>query len=127
MAKKTNAQAVSNEEIIAALIQHGTVREAAEAVGIAPRTIYDRMHDSSFRSQYLESRAEILREAVFSFNAQLAAAIETVAEIMTDNTNNPAVRLQAAQTILNNAEKLTGRLDRDERTSRNESINPFNF
>ena len=42
-AKKSNTKAVSNEEIIAALLQHGTVREAAEAAGTTPRTIYDRM------------------------------------------------------------------------------------
>ena len=35
--------AVSDEEIIAALINNGTIRAAAAAAGIAERTIYDRM------------------------------------------------------------------------------------
>ena len=47
---KTNTKAVSNEEIIAALLQHGTVKDAAAAAGTTPRTIYDRMNDREFRA-----------------------------------------------------------------------------
>ena len=45
---------------------------------------------------------------------QLQAAIDTVSEIMTNEDNNAAVRLQAAQTILNNAGKFAQRLQADE-------------
>ena len=124
---KTNTKAISNEEIIAALLQHGTVKDAAAAAGTTPRTIYDRMNDREFRAEYMEAKNDIIRKAVFTINEKLSAAIDAVAEIMTDKDNNPAIRLQAAQTILNNAGKFAERLTHDEYQSRNEGKSPFDF
>ena len=124
---KTNTKAISNEEIIAALLQHGTIKDAAAAAGTTPRTIYDRMNDREFRAEYMEAKNDIIRKAVFTINEKLSAAIDAGAEIMTDKDNNPAVRLQAAQTILNNAGKFAERLTHDEYQSRNEGKSPFDF
>ena len=122
-----NTKAISNEEIIAALLQHGTIREAAEAAGTTPRTIYDRMKDREFRADYMEAKNDIIRKAVYSINAKLSEAIDAVADIMNDADTNPAVRLQAAQTIINNAAKFAERLTKDERQSRLEAEPPFSF
>jgi hypothetical protein len=127
MAKGSNTKAISNEEIIAALLQHGTIKEAAAAAGTTPRTIYDRMNDREFRAEYMEAKNDIIRKAVFTINEKLSEAIDTVADIMTDKDNNPAIRLQAAQTILNNAGKFAERLTHDEYQSRNEGKSPFDF
>ena len=124
---RTNTKAISNEEIIAALLQHGTVKDAAAAAGTTPRTIYDRMNDREFRAEYMEAKNDIIRKAVFTINEKLSAAIDAVADIMTDKDNNPAVRLQAAQTILTNAGKFAERLNHDEYQSRNEGKSPFDF
>ena len=117
---KKNNGAISNEEIIAALLQHGTIKAAADAAGIGTRTIYDRMNDKQFRAEYAQAKADIVRQAVFSINGKLAAAIEAVADIMTDKEVNPATRLQAAQTIINNAGKFAERLTKDETAARAE-------
>lgn len=122
-----NTKAVSDEEIIAAILQHGTLKEAAQAVGITPRTIYDRMENREFRSLYMSAKDDIIRGAVFSINQKLAQAIDTVAEIMQDKEVNPATRLQAAQTIIGNAGKFAERLTRDEYNSRTEGKSPFAF
>lgn len=122
-----NTKAVSDEEIIAALLQHGTVKAAAEAAGTSPRTIYDRMQDRTFRSAYSAAKDDIIRKAVFSINEKLSTAIEAVSEIMTDKEISPAIRLQAAQTIFNNAEKFAARLRSDETYSRQEGQDPFSF
>lgn len=124
---KTNTKAISNEEIISALLQHGTIKEAAAAAGTAPRTIYDRMNDREFRSQYMEAKNDIIRKAVFTINTQLAAAVDVVADIMNDRETNPAIRLQAAQVLINNAGKFADRLARDEYQSRNEAKGPFDI
>lgn len=113
--------AVSDAEIVAALLQHGTVKQAAQAVGIAPRTLYDRMKEKEFRGLYAAAKNDIFRSAVFNINAKLSNAIEAVADIMNDPENNPAVRLQAAQTILNNAGKFAQRLTNEEREAREEA------
>lgn len=108
--RRTNDKAVSNEEIIAALLGNGTIKAAAAAAGIAPRTIYDRMKDKGFREEYKTARADVVRQAAISLNGKIAAAIDTIAEIMQDQDTNPATRLQAAQTILTHAGKFAERL-----------------
>ncbi len=85
------------------------------------------MNDREFRAEYMEAKNDIIRKAVFTINEKLSAAIDAVAEIMTDKDNNPAVRLQAAQTILNNAGKFAERLTHAEYQSRNEGKSPFDF
>lgn len=125
MAAKKNSTAISNEEIIAALLQHGTIKEAAAAAGTAPRTIYDRMKEWNFRAEYAAAKNDLIRQAVFSINGKLAAAIDTVADIMTDTEVNPATRLQAAQTIISNAGKFAERLTREETATRLEGQTPM--
>ena len=119
-----NLKAVSNEEIIAALIQHGTVKEAAAAAGTTPRTIYDRMRDKDFEADYMRAKSDLIRGAVFNINNKLSDAINTIADLMQDKEVTPAVRLQAAQTILINAEKFAKRLSYDERQATLKE-NPF--
>ena len=107
-------RAISDEQIIAALLDHGTIRAAAQAAGISERTLYDRMNKGEFQALYKAAKADLIRAAVLNINRQLQAAIDTVVEVMQDPENNAAVRLQAAQTILNNAGKFAQRLQVDE-------------
>lgn len=104
----------SDEKIIAALLDGGTIKNAATALDISERTIYDRMTTGGFQELYKNAKADLLRAAVIKINSHLQAAIDTAAEIMTDKDNNPAIRLQAAQTILNSAGKFAQRLQADE-------------
>lgn len=104
----------TDEQIIAALLNNGTLRAAAAAVGISERTLYDRMNNGDFQALYKAAKADLIRAAVFNINNQLQAAIDTVVAVMQDENNNAAVRLQAAQTILNNAGKFSQRLQTDE-------------
>lgn len=107
-------KAISDEQIIAALLDHGTIRAAAQAAGISERTLYDRMSKGEFQALYKSAKTDLVRAAVLNINRQLQAAIDTVVEVMQDPDNNAAVRLQAAQTILNNAGKFAQRLQLDE-------------
>lgn len=106
--------AVSDEQIIAAILNNRTLKAAAAAAGISERALYDRMNDGEFQALYKAAKADLIRAAVFNLNSKLQEAIDTVAEIMTDQDNNAAIRLQAAQTILNNAGKFAQRLAADE-------------
>ena len=110
----SKTKAISDERIIAALLDHGTIKAAAAAVGLSERAIYERMNTGDFQALYKSAKADLVRAAVLNINRQLQAAIDTVSEIMQDPDNNPAVRLQAAQTILNNAGKFATRLQADE-------------
>jgi hypothetical protein len=90
------------------------MRAAAAAVGISERAIYDRMNESEFQALYRSAKNDLIRAAVFNINSKLQAAIDTVVDVMQNEENNAAVRLQAAQTILNNAGKFAQRLQNDE-------------
>lgn len=118
---------LKDERIIAALLQHGTIKEAAAAADTTPRSIYNRMKNGEFRAQYEAAKNDILRTAYITINGKLTAAIEAVAEIMQNPENNPAVRLQAAQTIITNAAKFSERLHADEYQARQEGKSPFDL
>lgn len=124
MSKRT----VSDEEIVSALLACSTVSEAAKKCGLATRTLYDRMKYKSFQLLYNGAKADVLRKAVFLITGKLTEAVEVVTEILSDTSVNPAIRLQAAQTIINSSVKLTDKLQTDEQWNRNEnSPNKFDF
>ena len=110
---------ISDDEIIAALMLHRTVAEAAAAVGITPRTVYERMREQDFQAEYRDAKSDILRGAVLKMTQALSAAVDAVQEIMESDNTNPAIRLQAAQTVINNAVKLSERLSEEETINRN--------
>ena len=107
-------QKASDEVIISSLLAHGTIRAAAAAVGVSERTIYTRMNEGEFQALYRSSKADLLRESMLRLSGKMQAAIDTTAEIMENPENNPAIRLQAAQTILNNAGRYAQRLQEEE-------------
>lgn len=111
MAKQT---AITDEEIIAALMTSSTIAETASKVGLSTRAVYDRMASKDFKALYHGAKTDIVRGAVFKINSKLTEAIETVSELMTDKEVNPAIRLQAAQTIITNAAKFSERLQGEE-------------
>lgn len=123
MAKKT-----TDEQIIAALLANGTIKATAAAVGLSERTIYDRMNTGDFQAAYKAAKADLIRNAVFNLNTQVQAAVDTIAEIMTDTENSPTIRLQAAQAILNNAGKFAQRLQDDENAAKAQNdSNKYSF
>lgn len=107
-------KAISDEEIIAALLQSATLKEAAALAGISPRSLYDRMNKEAFIAAYQRAKAEHLRAALLSLNGKVEEAIATIAGIMQDEKTNPATRLQAAQTILNHAGRISKQLTQEE-------------
>ena len=126
MATRKNTKAISDEEIIAAILQAGTIKAAAASLDMPTRTIYDRMQERSFRAAYQEAKNDILRQAVKNLNEKLSSAVDSVSQIMTDSEVNAAVRLQAAQTIISNAVKLAGLVSSAESTAL-ETMNPLAF
>ena len=110
MANRKNQTAVSDEEIIAALLQSGSIAQAAELTGIGQRTIYDRMGNRDFKAAYSAAKSDIVRAAVLNLNRSLSAAVDVVADIMNDDSNSAGTRLQAAKMIIDSAAKFSDRL-----------------
>ena len=117
MSEKKNQTAVSDEEIIAALLSSGSIQDAAQAVGIAPRTIYDRIGTRDFRAVYSAAKSDIIRQAVFSMCGNIAAAVNVIIGIMNNEENPAGTRLSAAKLLLDNAGKFTDRLSEADKTT----------
>lgn len=105
MAKK-NQSAVTDEEIVTAMLSSTTIAEASRACGLSVRAMYERMNDREFKTMYLSARQELLRNATRAMGDKLQAAVQTVAEIMENSENSPSIRLQAAQSIIANCQRF---------------------
>lgn len=126
-ASRKNKCAVSDEEIIAALLGSGSIAQAAAATGIAPRTIYDRMGTREFKAAYSAAKADIVRQAVLNMSRNLSAAVDVVTGIMNDDGNPAATRLQAAKMIIENAAKFTDRLAAADEYTADKATDPMGF
>lgn len=91
---------VSDELIISALMNGRTNKEAAEQCGLSETQLYERMRAASFKEKYQNAQELLLQRASDKITLQITAALDTIAEIMTNTENPPTVRLTAATTIL---------------------------
>lgn len=125
--RKKNQTAVSDEQIIAALLNSGSIQQAAALTGIAPRTIYDRMGYREFKAAYSAAKADIVRQATLTLNRNLSAAVDVVTGIMNDDGNPAAIRLQAAKMIIENAAKFADRLNSADNYTADQASSPMDF
>ena len=106
---------VNDEQLIAGLLRHGSIRATAAALKVSESAIYSRMKNGQFKELYLQARADLLRDAVQEITQQRTAALAVIVEVMQDTETNPATRLQAAQTLLNSEGKYLLQLQEAEK------------
>lgn len=97
----------NDEKILAALIAHKTVSDAAAASGVSERTIYSRLADDSFRAEYEARQRCTLDHACKALQSALTEAVEVLTTIMKDASASPANRITAARSVLDYGVKLT--------------------
>jgi hypothetical protein len=85
------------EEAIVALLSHRTVDEAANALGIAPRTLLRWLQIPEFRAEYLKARRVF--QAIARLQQATGAAGITILKLMTDPNVPAAVKLRAAESV----------------------------
>lgn len=95
----------TDEQIIAGLLAHGTIRAAADSIGMSERAIYNRMKNTEFQALYRAAKSNLIRSTALSINKHTQEAIATIVDVMRDKENSAAVRMQAAQSILSNSAK----------------------
>lgn len=91
---------------IAALLTHRTIEEAAHAAGVTPRTVTRWLENNNFRFQLAQAETGVIDQATRLLMALQGDAITTMAGIMDDTKVSPAVRLRAAQAILDTIIRL---------------------
>lgn len=94
---------IDDKKILAGLITGGSIRKAAEIIGCSSTTIRKRLERPEFRSEYERMKSELLTEASAELCARLGDSAAVLAEIMTDDSATPGMRIQAADAILRHA------------------------
>lgn len=108
--------------MIAALITKQSVREASKHCGLSETQIYERMKNPDFNKLYQQARRDFLSGCIVNLQGQMLGSVSTMSAIMTNEANSPQVRLNAADTILRYALKLTDKVDILERVENLEKI-----
>ncbi len=113
---------VSDERLIAALLSCRTNSEAAESLGIAERTLYDRMKKPEFQEKLAEAKARLLEGATASAQGRMSEAVAVMVEIMNDKQAGSQTRLNAADAVMRNSLKLTELVDVTKRVDELETM-----
>jgi len=93
------------EQAIAALLNHRTTEEAANAVGIGVTTLFRWLNEPEFRTAYLKACREAVSQAIARMQQAAGAAGVTILKLMTDPNVPAAVRFRAAESVFDIAIK----------------------
>jgi cytosine/adenosine deaminase-related metal-dependent hydrolase len=88
------------EDAIAALLSHRNIDEAATAAGVGTRTLLRWLQLPEFKTEYLKARREVVSQTTARLQQAMGAAGTTVLKLMTDVNVPAAVRLRAAECVL---------------------------
>ena len=102
---------LTDEAIIAALIEHGSIKGAAASLQCTARTLYDRMKKPEFKKLYAQAKSEVLKTATAKLQGNLCGAIDTLAAIMTDEEAAKQTRANCAVSILQYGARFTEATD----------------
>ena len=111
---------------LAALMETNTFTEAAERAQISRRTLYSLLHDDvEFSRQYLQMRNQQRISFGDALTAQREHALEVIAHLMDDQETPPAIRLKAAQAVLEAATVQDETVSAIARANLNRNADPF--
>lgn len=84
-----------------------TKKAAAQAAGIAERTLRDYLADPEFQQAYKRAFAELVTEATRQAQRALSPALSALRSIVEDETENSSTRIAAARSLLEYGLRLT--------------------
>lgn len=88
------------ELILSALLSCPTIKEAAEKSTVPARTINDYLAKPEFMARYQAAKADLVKRASDKIQGKMSKAVDVIDELMEDEETPPAVRLNAAKTLL---------------------------
>ena len=102
MAKKLSR---NQEKFLIALMSSDTVAAASKKAGITTPTAYKYLNDPFFKQEHRKLRREKFEQATSKIVDSVDEAVEVLREVMADDEEVGATRVQAARTIIANAFK----------------------
>jgi hypothetical protein len=94
----------ADEALALALAGGQTIRDAAEKVGVAERTVYWRLENPEFRARVLELRSVVVQRAAGLLADGLAGAVARLRQLV--SSPDERVALAACREMLDQAGKL---------------------
>jgi AcrR family transcriptional regulator len=91
----------THEKLIAALLETASIREAAKASGMSEATVFRRLQDKDFQTEYRSARRQVVERSIAELQAATGQAVETLRRNL--NCQNPSSEIRAATAILDNA------------------------
>src|SRR5215471_16437794 len=88
------------EALLAALMAHPTVGQAASAVGVSRATANRWLQEQGFRRQYDQMRQQGLEETLHFLQRSMLAAVARLNALLMDPQSKPIVQLGASRAIL---------------------------
>jgi len=88
------------EKAIVCLLNEPTIKRAAEAAGVGERTLHRWMTEPVFGAAYREARRLTFSQAIAVCSHYAAAAVHTLARVLSDPASPPASRVAAASNLL---------------------------
>lgn len=105
------AKNITNEQIIAELLNSVSIRAAAKKLELQERTIYDRMKKPEFKKMYADARKEVVEQATARLQNFANQAVSCLALVMSKQEYAPQVRINAADAILRYCLKFSEKAD----------------
>ena len=93
------------EAAVAALLTHRNVEEAAQAVGVAPKTLIRWQQIPEFQAALRKARRDAYGNSIGRLQQGSAAAVSTLLKVMVDPSTPASTRVRAAESVLNHSEK----------------------
>ena len=93
------------ERIAQAMFEHGSVQKVAAALDMSEATVRRWMQKTEFEKAYSEVRREPLSRSGSRLLQGVNAAAGTMVKLMLDPSVPPSVRLHAAESVMQHAEK----------------------
>lgn len=106
---------LADEQIIAALIECGSITDAAVKLGCNRKTLYARMAKQPFKELYSQFKSDMIRAAAARLQSATNTAIDTLYDVMTDESTAKQTRVYCAVSVLQYAMKFTETADIIER------------
>ena len=101
------------EEAIMALLSEATLGSAVERIGVSDVTLGRWLKLAAFREAYREARRDVMKKSTAQLQQSTWAATSTLIRLLASGSDS--VRLRAATTILDQANKGLEMMDFEER------------
>ena len=92
---------------LAALLEAPTIQQAAMKSKISHQCLRRWLaSDREFREKYTEAMNALVRDAADSLRKNMSVAIQVMADVMTNESASPQIRLNAADAVMRNGLKF---------------------